>query len=146
MAKNWHKRSFTLVELIMVIAIIVILAAIAIPKFIGINNNAKNSTDEYTIRKLKATASLLYYKSHADGSPVWPTGSQIAEHVPNLNMTTSFTANNWYYNDAGDTVVFYCNHGNSADSSGRRWWTYYRVDSGSYKAGHFAEGEGSSEH
>jgi prepilin-type N-terminal cleavage/methylation domain-containing protein len=143
---NLEKKGFTLVELIMVIAIIVILAAIAIPKFIDINNNAKNAADEHTIRNLKATASLLYLKSQAEGDPVWPTGSEINEQVPNTEMTTSFETDKWRYNDTGDTVIFYCRHGLTGSSSGRRWWTYYRTDSAEYKAGNFVEGDTSTAH
>lgn len=138
--KYCHNRSFTLVELVIVIIIFAIIAIIAIPKFVEININAKNSTDDYTIRKLKAVANLLYYKKLAQGTGSWPTGSEIAEQVPNLNMTTEFTPNRWCYVDSGDTVIFYCNHSQGANATGRRWWTYYRVDSGSYKAGQFVEG------
>jgi len=140
MGKVKKQSGFTLVELIMVIAIIVILAAIAIPKFTDINTDAKNASDDYTIRKLKAVINLLYMKSQADGSAAWPTGAEVAAQVPNLGMTTTFTANTWRYEDNGDTVIFYCGHGTQANATGRRWWTYYRVDSGSYKAGQVIEG------
>ena len=140
MYKIGVKSSFTLVELIMVIAIIVILAAIAIPKFTDININAKNASDDYTIRKLKAVINLLYMKSQADGSAAWPTGAEVANQMPNLNMKSTFVANTWCYEDNGDTVIFYCNHGTQADATGRRWWTYYRTDSGAHKAGQVVEG------
>ncbi len=143
---NIKSRGFTLVELIMTIAIIVVLAAIAIPKFTNINDSAKNSADEYTIRKLQAAASLLYLKSQADSSPAWPTGSEIDAQVPNMEITTSFEADKWRYNDIGDTVIFYCKHGAAGSATGRRWWTYYRVDADGYKAGHFVEGDTSVDH
>ncbi len=140
MGKIKKQSGFTLVELIMVIVIIAILAAIAISKFTTINTNAKNASDDYTIRKLEAVISLLYMKSQADGSAAWPTGAEVANQVPNLGMTTTFVASTWRYQDDGDTVIFYCGHGTQAISAGRRWWTYYRVDSGSYKAGRVVEG------
>ncbi len=143
---NLKNRGFTLVELVMVIAIIVVLAAIAIPKFTDVNNSAKNSADEYTIRKLKATASLLYLKSQADGAATRPTGSEIDAQVPNMEITTSFEADKWRYNDAGDTVIFYCRHGSAGSATGRRWWTYYRADVDGNIAGNFVEGAASADH
>ena len=143
---RFNKKGFTLLELVMVIVIIVILAAIAVPKFIGINNNAKNTADEYTIRKLNAAASLLYLKSQADGTPAWPTGSEVDAQVPNMEITTSFAADKWRYNDTGNTVIFYCLHGSAGSAVGRRWWTYYRTDADGYKAGHFVEGGASTDH
>ena len=138
------KSSFTLIELVVVIVIIAILAAIAIPRFVDLKTNAMNSADNATVRTLKSVALALYLKSQAEGNPSWPTGSEIANNVPNLEMTTDFEPNKWCYKDNGDTVIFYCEHSNQASATGRRWWTYYRVDSGSYKAGQFIEG--SSEH
>lgn len=43
--KNKKRKAFTLIELIIVICIIAILAAIAIPKFLQINENAKLKSD-----------------------------------------------------------------------------------------------------
>ena len=134
-------------ELIMVIAIIVVLAAIAIPKFTDVNNSAKNSADEYTIRRLKATVSLLYLKSQADDAAAWPTGSEIDAQVPNMEITTtSFEANKWRYDDTGNAVIFYCRHGSAGSATGRRWWTYYRADVDGYIAGNFVEGAASADH
>ncbi len=144
MKKRKASKGFTLIELVMIIIIIAIIAAIAIPKFTDLGTNAKNAADEYTVRKVKAVVQLLYCQNQIAGNTAWPTGAEIAAQLPGLNMTAAFTANIWRYDDTGDTVVFYCDHGAAADATGRRWWTYYRATSGENQPGDFIEG--SSDH
>jgi len=138
--KRGVKSSFTFIELIIVIAIIAIITITSIPVVIGLKTDSMNSSDDATIRTIKAVATTLYMKNQAEGNPSWPTGSEIVNNIPNLEMTTDFEPKKWCYKDNGDTVIFYCPHSNQASATGRRWWTYYRVDSGDYKAGQFVEG------
>ncbi|MBQ3558984.1 MAG: prepilin-type N-terminal cleavage/methylation domain-containing protein [Agathobacter sp.] len=60
MKKLMNKKGFTLMEMLIVVAIIVILVAIAIPTFTGQLNNAKEAVDDANLRGAKGIAANMY--------------------------------------------------------------------------------------
>lgn len=74
MKKLMNKKGFTLMEMLIVVAIIVILVAISIPVFTSQLNNAKKATDDANLRAAKGMATTMYlagdFTFDEDGSDI----------------------------------------------------------------------------
>lgn len=108
------RKGFTLIELVIVILVIGVLAAVILPKFIGQVDQAKIATTKANLESLRS-ATRLYY---ADNKGVLPaTGAALVpgniKRIPDEAITPSttvVTANDgtggWVYTAAtGDWAV-----------------------------------------
>lgn len=68
--KKRNKKGFTLVELVVVIAILGILAALAVPKLIGTRDTAKIKADEATLKTIQSAWNI--YLAEGDTAKGWP--------------------------------------------------------------------------
>ncbi len=75
------KQAFTLIELVVVISIIGILAAVAIPRFIDIRSEAYTAQRDGTVGAVRAGIMLVASKNQAATSP------QSATFPPDLEAT-----------------------------------------------------------
>jgi prepilin-type N-terminal cleavage/methylation domain-containing protein len=77
MKLNHKSKGFTLIELVMVIVILGILAAIAIPRYIDMSGNAKESAAKGSLGNIRAAVATKYASNAVNGSATYPTVAQL---------------------------------------------------------------------
>ena len=143
-------KGFTLIELMIVVAIIGILAAIAIPKFANLITKSRESAIKGSLGGIRGAVTIYY----SDTEGQWPVGNlsvlvqnnRYLDSIPNgmvpaQGANPGHTSNNnangtlnqwplddsgagtkiWGYNPSSGTVVINCTHLDTRSSTWSTW-------------------------
>jgi prepilin-type N-terminal cleavage/methylation domain-containing protein len=88
------KKGFTLIELVMVIVILGILAATALPRFVDLSSKAKESAAKGSLGGIRAALAIAYASNAAYGTAGWPTSVSAALFADNNIPTEPFSNTN----------------------------------------------------
>ena len=114
-------KGFTLIELVMVIVILGILAAVALPRYINLKSQAQVAALKGALGAIRAAISIYYASTAVYGDPTYPSVAELSlgglfangvmpyEPINNKNTVTTAVTNTggWAYWPAAGTVC--CN-------------------------------------
>lgn len=106
--KNKSRGGFTLIELVVVIVILGILMAIAIPKYIDITDKAYRAADRAQLGALRAATHMLYATNvlaGISGTNAWPAESNVWAQLQSTNAWGYYKTNVTYAQTSGLWLV-----------------------------------------
>ena len=111
-----NRKGFTLVELVIVIVVLGILAAVAMPKFVDLVDDAKEAATKGGLGAIRSVIVLKYSKNLADGlSDPYPSSVLAADFFDGKLPVNKL-------NDKNAVEVVTAAPGGTATSTTSGWW------------------------
>jgi prepilin-type N-terminal cleavage/methylation domain-containing protein len=83
---------FTLIELVVIILILGVLSAVAVPIFVDLRTQANQAAEEGVVGNVRSAIGLYYANQAANGTPRYPASlDAIANNVTASNTNAFFT-------------------------------------------------------
>ena len=100
-----REKGFTLIEIVMVIILLGILAAVAIPRFIDMSGEAKKSAIKGVLGGVRGGISIAHANHALKGNAVYPTLAEMQNVATNVVMSDGVIPKNPYATDEVVNVV-----------------------------------------
>ena len=103
MMKLHNQRGFTLIELVIIIVVLGILAAVAIPKYQDLSGEAREASARSALGSLRSGITIFYANQAVQtGNATWPTAAEL--RTPGTVMAQAIPPNP-YQITAPDSIV-----------------------------------------
>ncbi|MBI1850607.1 MAG: type II secretion system protein [Planctomycetes bacterium] len=84
------ERGFTLIELVVIIVILGVLSAVAVPIFVDLQDEANQAAEEGVVGNVRSAISLYYANLAASGTPRYPGSLDAATASSSAGNTNPF--------------------------------------------------------